>query len=445
MTSAPTLSLSAELRAICGVEHVVDDPAALVSAQIGLDRMLPVVAVTPGSADEIAAILRLANDRGLCVVPAGGCTQQAAGMPPQMEILMYTSRLSQVAHYDAADLTVGVGAGTTIAQLSEIAAADHLLFALDPPLPQQCTVGGALATGIHGPLRHGYGSLRDFCIGVNFVTGDGRIGKGGGRVVKNVAGYDMMKLLIGSQGTLGVITSASFKLFPAPRQTRTFICEFGGIEEAVGFRNRVLLSPLAPICLELVSPEARKLMRPEMMDSAPWTVCLRAAGSDTVLSRYRTELGSAVSHEVNGENEQSIWRVLADFTRLVAERRPRSLAISLSLPLRDVQDALNNLESVARSAELSMACIGRLGVGHLLAGLWPLTDAEFPVESFAKAVAELRSYLPRDASMAVLSSPPEMHRHVKLWGPIPTDEKSMRAVKMALDPRNILNRGRFLF
>ena len=132
------------------------------------------------------------------------------------------------------------------------------------------------------------------------MTGDGRRAKGGGRVVKNVAGYDLMKLLIGSYGTLAVITSASFKLFPAPRQTRTFLAEFGTPKEALEFRDRVLRSPLSPMCLEMVSPGARKLMRPEMTSDA-WVICVRAAGSDAVLARYRKELGSAITRELEGD------------------------------------------------------------------------------------------------------------------------------------------------
>src|SRR5262249_45020658 len=152
----------------------------------------------------------------------------------------------------------------------------------DPPLPERTTIGGVLAAAKHGPMRQGYGAVRDYCIGVRFITGDGRKAKAGGHVVKNVAGYDMMKLLIGSHGTLAVITSASFKLFPAPRQTRTFLAEFGTWQEALKFRDLVVHSPLSPMCLEIVSPAARKLMRPEM-DADAWVICIRAAGSDAVL------------------------------------------------------------------------------------------------------------------------------------------------------------------
>ncbi len=299
MSTATASRLAGELRAICGAEHVVEDPAELQSRHIL--GVAPAIAVTPGSADEIVAILRCANEHGLSVVPAGGFTQQQTGnLPPEIDVLLCTTRLTEVEHYDPGDLTIGIGAGCTIAQLSSRVAADQLFFAADPALPERGTVGGLLATGLYGPQRHGYGGLRDYCIGVRFVTGDARKAKGGGRVVKNVAGYDMMKLLIGSQGTLAVITSASFKLFPAPRQTRTFVAEFASAEEAFAFRNRVMHSPLDPICLELISPEAGALLALEGVSPRSWSILLRATGSDAVLARYRAELGSAISREVEG-------------------------------------------------------------------------------------------------------------------------------------------------
>ena len=224
-TATMNTRFAADFRAICGAEHVTEDPAALQA--LSVLGVVPSLAVTPASVDEVAAILHFANEHGLSVVPAGGFTQQQVGnLPRPIDVVLFTTRLNAVEHYDPGDLTVGIGAGCTVAQLSAMVANDGLFFAGDPAQPERCTIGGLLATGLYGPLRHGYGGLRDYCIGVRFVTGDGRKGKGGGRVVKNVAGYDMMKLMIGSQGTLGIITGASFKLFPAQRQTRTFVARF---------------------------------------------------------------------------------------------------------------------------------------------------------------------------------------------------------------------------
>jgi glycolate oxidase FAD binding subunit len=432
-----------ELRAICGADHVMEDPSELHRGVIL--GIAPGVAVAPASADEIAAVLRFANEHGLSVVPAGGFTQQQVGnLPSRIDVLLYTSRLTDVDHYDPGDLTVGIGAGCTVAQLSAMVGANGLLFAGDAALPERSTVGGLLATAMPGPLRHGYGGLRDYCIGIRFVTGDGRKAKGGGRVVKNVAGYDLMKLLIGSQGTLAIITGASFKLFPASRQTRTFAAEFGTPAEAIDFRNRVLRSPLSPICLELVSPGARALL-PDGKESASWSIYVRAAGSDAVLARYRAELGAAISHEMEGQSEWDVWRALADFSHIVPDRYPRGLLFSLAVPLSEIQPVLDHLATAGESNGLALAIIGRVGVGHLLAGLWPMRGAEVTLVNFINAASELRNLLPKDASMAVLHCPPEARHHVAAWGPTPTNLDSMRAVKTALDPKDVLNRGRFLF
>ena len=434
-TTAPT-HFAPEFRAICGTDNVIEAPPQNILG------VAPAIAVTPGSPDEIVAILRFANEHGLSVVPAGGFTQQQTGnLPPQVDVVLYTSRLAEVEHYDPGDLTIGVGAGWTIAQLSAKVRADNLFFAGDSALPGRSTVGGLVATGLYGPHRHGYGGPRDYCIGVRFVTGDARKAKGGGRVVKNVAGYDMMKLLIGSQGTLGIITSASFKLFPAPRQTRTFVSEFPSGEEAFAFRDRVLHSPLDPICLELISPEAGGLFDL----GASWSILVRATGSDAVLARYRAELGAAVSREIDGRSENDLWQAVSDFPCLVQERYPRSLLVSMTLPLADVQPVLDGLALVAHSNDFTVAAVGRVGVGHLLVAMWPAPGAEVTLVNFVNAASGLRNRLPRDVSVAVLHCPPEARHHVTAWGPMPTDLESMRKVKMTLDPRDVLNRGRFLF
>ena len=440
-TATTPARFTRELREICGADYVIEDPAKLEQAQIL--GVTPAVVVEPASAEEIVAVLRFANERGLNVVPAGGFTQQQTGNAPSaIDVLLYTSRLTDVEHYDPGDLTIGIGAGWTIAQLSSKVGADGLLFAGDAPIPERATVGGLLATGMTGPLRHGYGGLRDYCIGIKFVTGDGRRGKGGGRVVKNVAGFDMMKLLIGSQGTLAIITGASFKLFPAPRHTSTFVAGFATATEAIQYRDSVLCSPLSPICLELVSPQADALLPGAGRAGKAWSVCLRATGSDAVLARYRKELGAAIALEIDGHSEHEVWRAIEDLPNTLPERYPASVLISLSLPLADVLPVLNDLESVATSNHLTYAAIGTVGVGRLLAGLWPAAGEQANLDA---AVSAFRERLPRDASASILHCPKELRRQSSAWAKTPTHFDSIEAVKHALDAKDILNCGRFLF
>ena len=441
-----SVDIARDLRSICGDEHVVvheprqssdDDTVDLSALSVGANAE-PTIAVSPGSPEEVTAILRLANERAFGVLPCG----MLRDWMPQfgVQVLLSTMRLCAVEHYDHADLTVGVGAGTTVSQLNAMVGADRLLFAVDPALPERATIGAVLATATHGPLRHGYGAVRDFCIGIRFVTGDGRRAKGGGRVVKNVAGYDLMKLLIGSYGTLAVITSASFKLFPAPRQTRTFLAEFATWQEALKFRDLILRSPLAPMCLELVSPGARRMMRPEMTEDA-WVICVRGAGNDAVLARYRKELGSAVRREVEGVEESRLWRVIENFP--VGDDSDAGLDMLRLMPGVIVNVAPGEVAQVLSAASdfadqnpsLSVAMIGRAGVGHLLLTLWA-SDADIAIPYDEFSVVLLKN-LPRGGSLTVSTSP-------NPFLATPTHLPSMRAVKQALDPNNVL-RGRQLF
>ncbi len=413
-----SVDVARELRSICGVDNARERPAGGVY-------------VSPASAEEVAVVLRLANEHRLGVGPAGGSTEYSAA-ELRTDIVLHTNRLTQVEHYDHADLTVGVGAGTTIAQLNAMVNADNLMFAGDPPIPERATVGGILATAGYGPLRHGYGALRDFCVGIRFVTGDGRRAKGGGRVVKNVAGYDLMKLLIGSYGTLAVITSASFKLFPAARQTRTFLAEFATAKEALEFRDRVVRSPLAPICQELVSPGARKMMRPEMTDNA-WVVCVRAAGSDAVQARYRKELGMAITREVDHDGDRMMWKVLADFPHAMPAATVISPVVTIhaTTPPAQTLTVLEILEATAESFDLEVGMIGRVGVGHVLAAVSrPGDDCPPAMDALVNA---LRTRFP-EICIKVAGAP-------NPWPVPPANLAQMQAVKRALDPANIL-RGR---
>jgi glycolate oxidase FAD binding subunit len=424
--------------------------------------VVPAISVAPASAEQVAAVLALASSRGLVVAPAGGFTQQdIGGVPERVDILLCTERISGIETYDPGDLTISINAGTPFAQVLATLSEHKQWLPYDAANLDKATVGGCVATGAAGPLKHAFGGLRDFCIGVTFATADGKVAKGGGMVVKNVAGYDMMKLISGSFGTLGVITRANFKVYPKPRQTRTFICNFGSLAEAIEFRKRVSQSPLQPMCLEIISPGAAEYLcdRPAVNDpdhyapsqpvtkaAGAWQIVLRATGSDNVLARYARELGSAVSRTLDSasKDEDQFWGWVRHFEYSVVARHQNAMVMYTRLPIQGVAATIHALEKAAPDYNFIPAVVGRAATGNLVLAFMPLSVDPPSVMQFANCVSAFRGLLPPGASAEVAHCPKEAKAHFDVWGTTPTDMSMMQAVKKAIDPKNILNRGRFI-
>ncbi len=444
--TSTTTGLARELAAIVGEQYTTEDPAR--AAEFAIDEVVPRAVVSPSSAEEIAAIMKLAFQRELVVVPSAGFTHQFTGaIPARIDVIVRTNRLKALEHYDPGDLMIGVGAGTTLAEIDKVCGQHGQILPLDVAQPDKCSVGGALACAVHGPLKHSYGGLRDFCTGVRFVTADGKVAKAGARVVKNVAGYDLMKLMIGSHGTIAITTGASFKLFPKARQTRTFIANFTDQNRALAFRDRVLSSALTPLCLELVSPHAAEIIHgsSHSTETQPWRVIVRGAGSDAVLARYRKELGSDVSREVEGAEEGEIWKLIPEFTHRLFEVSRNAMLVRVDVALQDVGAVLAAAERAAVDNNFVCAVSGRVGVGSLLLGFVTVAVDPPPAMQYVNAISFLRGGMPRDASAIILRCPVEVKRHCTVWGSTPNDLETMKSLKRAFDPKDILCRGRFLF
>ena len=400
----------------------------------------PAEVATPAGESEAAEILRECSRFKTAVVPCGSGLHQHIRLAPQPPfVALKSERLTQVEYYDPGDLTIGVGAGMTLRELDALVKPHGqwlpVLAFPDRASGGNATIGGLLATAMHGPLKHAFGGVREFCIGVRFVTGDGMRAKGGGRVVKNVAGYDLMKLLIGSYGTLGVITSASFKLFPRPRQTATFVCRFPGLQNAMAVRDALMASPLAPLALEIISPGAAALLHGHA-DDAGWRVLLRASGSDQQLARYRGHLGNAASAELTGEDEAAAWSLLENFESALP---PDAVVVAVSCPLSDVAQVLRSAERAALERKISWAGIGRACTGSLLIAF---LGGSRPEQSIS-AVHALRASAPPSANAVIRRCPDSLKAGIALWQLREGELEIMRTFKNALDPAWILNRGRY--
>lgn len=456
MTSvATTIPIERDLAAIVGEAHV-----SASAAGFDINGVVPNVVVTPGSAEEVAAILQFANARDLVVAPAGGGTQQdIGGVPPRVDILLSTAGLKGIEQYDPGDLTVSINAGTPFAQVQQKLTEHQQWLPFDAPNLDRATFGGLLATGAAGPLKSAFGGMRDYCIGIQFVTADGKIAKGGGRVVKNVAGYDLMKLMTGSYGSLAVITRANFKVFPRPRQTRTFVCAFGSLDEAFKFRTQVFRSPLTPLCMEIISPRAPEYLcdpppvrdaddyapaYPVAAPASEWQIVLRAAGSDNVLARYARDLGTAVTRALEGAAEEQFWAWVSGFGHAVLARHRNAMVMFTHLAIQSVAPAIQALERVAQDYNFIPAAVGRAATGNLVMAFIPLSVDPPSAVQYANCVSAFRGMLPPGSSAEVAHCPKEAKLHFDVWGSTPTDLEMMKAVKRAMDPNNILNRGRFI-
>src|SRR2546421_6285670 len=212
----------------------------------------PKLVIEPGTERELVEVLRLSNEAGLTVIPRGGGTKLGWGnSPTRADLILSTARMTEIIEHAWADLTVTVEAGCTIQRLQETLAQHGQRLALDTLWPEKATVGGVLSTNDSGALRLRFGALRDLIIGATIALPDGTLASSGGKVVKNVAGYDLPKLVTGALGTLGVITRAVFRLHPLPKDARTVSCVAGDLDDAQRLLLAVQDSQLAHSALQL--------------------------------------------------------------------------------------------------------------------------------------------------------------------------------------------------
>jgi len=255
MTEHTAPALASALAPIVSDHALLDDPHTC--AAYAVQGITPRCVVAPGSLDELSAVMHVAREQHAAVAPWGGGTQQSIGNPPaRLDLVVRTERLDQVLVHEPDDLTISVSAGITIGTLREYLARYGQMLPIDPPLLTRATIGGLLATGMDGPRRLGYGTLRELLIGITVVEADGRISRGGGMVVKNVSGFDMMKLYRGSLGTLAIIASANFKLQPIPRAAATLLCSFADAAAAFAALEALHVTQLTPTAAEFLNDQA---------------------------------------------------------------------------------------------------------------------------------------------------------------------------------------------
>ena len=409
-----------DLRYVVGAEHI--SPA---TPQDAVDGILPQMVVEPASQQEVAAVLKVAASAGLRVMPRGGGTKMEWGNPPRAgELVFSMRRMNRVLEHAFGDMTATVEAGCSFQQLQDTLSTHGQRVALDPLWPDKATVGGILASNDSGPLRARFGSLRDLIIGITLVLSDGTVAKSGGKVVKNVAGYDLPKLATGSMGTLGIITQAIFRLHPTPRESRTLTFSAPNIKAMSDLKLAIHASKLVPTGVQIRSGH-----------SASCEIDVRFEGTGAGCDCQCEQLLQMASGTTCVDSPDGVWKARET---LWNGNSPASVCKFTLLPT-ELQPFVEQLSAVSAQKQTTWRLVAQaVGLG--------LLRLETPqADSLADILQALRTSLEnRGGSLSILNCPPEVKSKMDVWGSAGDALPLMRGIKAQFDPKGVLNPGRFI-
>jgi glycolate oxidase FAD binding subunit len=396
-----------------------------------VDEMTPAVAGVPDSLVQLQQILAEAHKSRLSVIAIGGGTHLGAGnFPTTYDVALLMARMNRVIAHEPADLTVTVEPGVRLHDLQEQLAAHGQRLPLDPPCGGEATVAGVLAVNASGPMRHAYGTARDWLIGARVVHADGSTSKSGGRVVKNVTGYDMHKLHVGALGSLGVIAEATFKLVPLPPRHADLSIAFESARAASALILDAHDAGLSLQAAELLSPTAAH----GVVADTRWHVIARVAGGARGIDRTLREIDRLV-HEsgahIDRHEDGAIWE------RWSGAFAPCPLAIRVIVMPSAVAVTVEALDRVLAGAAARVSAT--VAAGLIRVNVEPSSDAR------AAAMAErVRDVAERnDGTMIVDAAPVALKRAIDVFGPLRSDFAIMKRLKEQFDPQGVLSPGRF--
>jgi glycolate oxidase FAD binding subunit len=414
--------LAERLTSELGVDAVSTDPGSRTAQAV--DGRIAKLLCRPASAAEVTAALRICAEAQAIVIPWGGGTAMALGNAPRRaDVVMDLKRLDRVIEHDPANLTATVQSGMTLSA-AQSALAEHKQFVpFDAPFSERATVGGIVAANLNGPRRSFYGSVRDLVIGMKVALANGELIKAGGKVVKNVAGYDMCKLFVGSLGTLGIITEVTLRMAPIAESTATVIAS-GDLPRVQQFTEELSRSPLLPAAITLMND------RPVQN----WRAAVWCEGFGEAVARQRRDLESLANRVgarteilLNG-NQQVFWDGIRDFPL----QRDR-LVCRITLPRAAMFEFIQKFQMWRAPAIVADAAAGTLWFAYQ------------PKKSTANKFAELESMAQAQRGHAVLfAAPAELKQGLEVWGSSPLAMSLMREIKRQFDPNELLNPGRFV-
>ena len=400
----------------------------------------PAACLAPATEEEVATVLREATARKWRVLPAGAGSWIQGWGTPDVDLVVSTRRLDGMRIYEPADLTLTTGAGMLFQTLQEATEANGQWLPLDPPGARRGTLGALVANGVPGPLREAYGAPRDHILGLTMISGDGRILRWGGRVVKNVAGFDVTRLSIGSRGALGIITSVSARLFPIPREDRTLVLGGESAQALLPLARELGFSSMPLSAIELLEPGLGERSGAELM--------VRLMGTEGQLGEMEARVadfagkaGCRNFSRVAGEESRSLHAGLEDW------EEGASLVLRLSLLPTRMASLLEWSQTLPQTLALGggsqMARAAHAGWGVLRLAFRGPSPGEAGWKAAARPLLDLRERLEREGgSLTVSQGPRALLGEMAREGQGGSVTALIRGLKKTFDPAGILVPGR---
>ncbi|MEL6160048.1 MAG: FAD-binding oxidoreductase [Cyanobacteria bacterium J06623_5] len=423
------------------LQRQIESALALSGTSSDAKESLPACLVSPGTTVALGQVMALAAENGWRVLPMGAGSKLGwGGLAKGADIALSTARLNRVMEHAVGDFTVTVESGMRFADLQALLAEQRQFLAVDPAFAATATVGGIVATADAGSLRQRYGGLRDMLIGVQFVRYDGEVARAGGRVVKNVAGYDLMKLMTGAYGSLGILSELTFRLYPVQAASRTIVLS-GSVQAVAQAIAEVRMSGLTPIALDLTLADTAAALMAGLTPSAPTShMALIArfqgisAGVEEQTERLQKvgKFHSLDYQQLEGEADTAFWR------RVSGLIEPHTVLCKVGMRPSALPALLTLLEKFAAS--------GCEGLAHSSSGLgWVQWKRGEGIETLKAEIEEVRSHCQNNGGfLTVLQAPVALKQSMDVWGYRGTALKVMGDIKAKFDPQRLLSPGRFV-
>ena len=404
---------------------------------------VPRAVVFPESEEQVAEILSLSSEEGWQCIPGGRGNWLHGGQPPQgVDVVVSTERMNDISAYEPADLFIEAQAGAELDAMERRTLKCRQWLALDPPGGKRGTLGAVVAVGAAGPLQAGFGSPRDQVLGATLVTGDGRVLGLGGRVVKNVAGFDLLKLVTGSWGTLGMITSVTLRLHPVPASDRSLLFKAPDVSQGAALACRLAQAPLSLAAVELLVPGDGESGASASSPLVAVRILESVDGSDEAERVVSERAGNPPVQRLEGEKSAAIFdnvRAMEDGAELVLRL---SLLPSRLTELVEMTSRLSGLYDPTASWGMRMAAHAHMGVLRVMIAKLIRSDERLDQAKVVLGVLR-RSLEAEGGSLVVSQGPPEIVEAMGAWGesgPVAVFNAGLQA---AFDPASILAQGRF--